>query len=109
MSDLLPDNYLGLLLEIKARIRKAQYEALKAVNKELIALYWDIGRMIVERQQGASWGKSVVENLAKGLQAEVPGIKGFSAPQMPGSRRAEGRKIRTGICRQDAVLSGRAR
>ena len=59
MNDLLPDSYPTLLREIKTRIRKAQYEALKAVNKELIALYWDIGRIIVERQQGASWGKSV--------------------------------------------------
>jgi predicted nuclease of restriction endonuclease-like (RecB) superfamily len=79
MNDLLLDSYSGLLREIKARIQKAQYEALKAVNKELIALYWDIGRMIVERQQEASRGKSVVENLARDLQAEIPGIKGFSA------------------------------
>jgi predicted nuclease of restriction endonuclease-like (RecB) superfamily len=75
----IPNNYPELLLEIKQRIRSAQYEALRAVNKELIALYWDIGRMIVERQQEASWGKSVVENLAKDLQAEFPGIQGFSA------------------------------
>ncbi len=46
---------------------------------ELNALYWDIGRIIVNRQQGASWGKSVVEQLAKDLQAEFPGISGFSA------------------------------
>lgn len=79
MSNLVPDDYSGLLSEIKTRIRKAQYEALKAVNKELIALYWDIGRMIVERQQEESWGKAVVENLAKDLQKEFPGIQGFSA------------------------------
>ncbi len=79
MNDLLSDSYPTLLGEIKNRIQKAQYEALKAVNKELIALYRDIGRMIMERQREASWGKSVVENLAKDLQAEIPGIKGFSA------------------------------
>ena len=78
MNDLLPDSYPALLGAIKTRIRKAQYEALKAVNKELIALYWDIGRLIVERQQGASWGKSVVEQLADDLQAEFPGMSGFS-------------------------------
>jgi hypothetical protein len=38
------------VVEVKERIRSAQYEALKAVNKELVGLYWDIGRMIVERQ-----------------------------------------------------------
>ena len=79
MSKPIPEEYKNLLLEIKERIRSAQYEALKAVNKELIALYWDIGKMIVRRQQGNSWGKSVVEQLAKDLQAEFPGISGFSA------------------------------
>lgn len=76
-------NEYGLLLgEIKQRIRSAQYAALKAVNRELIGLYWDIGRTIVEKQSGATWGKSVVENLAKDLQNEFPGIKGFSASNL---------------------------
>lgn len=79
MSELGASNYSELLVEIKQRIRSAQYEALKAVNKELIALYWDIGRMIVTRQQGETWGKSVVETLSKDLQAEFPAISGFSA------------------------------
>ncbi|PHJ64146.1 hypothetical protein VF14_11415 [Nostoc linckia z18] len=79
MSDSISDNYRNLLMEIKQRIRSAQYEALKAVNREMINLYWDIGQMIVTQQQGASWGKSVVEQLAKDLQAEFPGISGFSA------------------------------
>jgi predicted nuclease of restriction endonuclease-like (RecB) superfamily len=70
--------YGSLLGEIKQRIRSAQYEALRAVNKELISLYWDIGRLIVERQQGETWGKSVVEQLSQDLQAEFPGISGFS-------------------------------
>jgi hypothetical protein len=43
-------DYPKLLVEIKERIRSAQYEALKAVNNELVGLYWDIGQMIVERQ-----------------------------------------------------------
>ncbi|MBX3288968.1 MAG: DUF1016 family protein [Acidobacteria bacterium] len=82
MSDIDSDNYGRLLSEVKTRIRNAQYEALKAVNKELIALYWDIGRMIVERQKGETWGKSVVENLATDLQNEFPGIKGFSVASL---------------------------
>lgn len=69
-------------MEIKQRIRSAQYEALKAVNQEMINLYWDIGQIIVTQQQGASWGKSVVEQLAKDLQAEFPGISGFSAANL---------------------------
>jgi hypothetical protein len=43
-------DYPKLLVEVKERIRSAQYEALKAVNNELVGLYWDIGQMIVERQ-----------------------------------------------------------
>jgi len=79
MTNLPADQYDTLLGEIKQRIRSAQYEALKAVNKELIALYWDIGKTIVERQRGETWGKSIVERLAQDLQAEFPGIGGFSA------------------------------
>jgi predicted nuclease of restriction endonuclease-like (RecB) superfamily len=76
MSDIVADNYQSFFKEIKERIRSAQYEALRAVNKELIALYWDLGKMIVERQDKEGWGKSVVERLAKDLQKEFPGIKG---------------------------------
>lgn len=75
---LIQSDYSTLLVEIKERIRAAQYEALRAVNKELIALYWDIGRMIVSRQQGETWGKSVVQKLSADLQDEFPGIGGFS-------------------------------
>lgn len=78
MSKLGSGEYGSLLVEIKQRIRSAQYEALRAVNKELIALYWDIGQLIVTRQRGESWGKSIVEQLAKDLQAEFPGMSGFS-------------------------------
>ena len=68
--------------EITKRIRSAQYEALKAVNKDMIALYWEIGRRIAEQQTTLGWGKSVVENLSKDIQKEFPGIKGFSARNM---------------------------
>ncbi|MHC5772602.1 PDDEXK nuclease domain-containing protein [Nostoc sp.] len=82
MSNPISDNYRHLLMEIKQRIRSAQYEALKAVNREMINLYWDIGQIIVTQQQGASWGKSVVEQLSKDLQAEFPGISGFSTANL---------------------------
>ncbi|MFO7903640.1 MAG: DUF1016 N-terminal domain-containing protein [Pirellulaceae bacterium] len=65
-------NYPRLLTEIKERIRSAQYEALKAVNQELVGLYWDIGRMIVERQETEGWGKSVVQRLSADLRQEFP-------------------------------------
>lgn len=71
--------YKDFLVQIKERIRKAQYDALKSVNQELINLYWDVGRMILDKQSEHGWGKSVVENLAKDLQEEYKGIKGFSS------------------------------
>ncbi len=70
--------YGGLLAEIKERVRAAQYEALRAVNKQLVALYWDIGRIIAERQLDAAHGDTVVKRLAQDLQREFPGIAGFS-------------------------------
>lgn len=74
--------YPHLLAEIKERIRSAQYEALKKVNNELVGLYWDIGRMIVERQDNQGWGKAVVQRIAEDLQREFPGISGFSASNL---------------------------
>lgn len=74
--------YTELLGTIKTRIAGAQYDALKAVNKELICLYWDVGRAIMERQQSEGWGKSVVEHLAHDLQSSYPGVRGFSATSL---------------------------
>ena len=72
------NEYPRLLAEVKERIRAAQYAALRAVNKELVGLYWDIGRMIVERQKDAAHGSAIAERLAADLRSEFPGIKGFS-------------------------------
>jgi predicted nuclease of restriction endonuclease-like (RecB) superfamily len=60
-------------------VASAQYEALRKVNKELIELYWNIGKAINDKQGELGWGKSIVEKLARDLQAELPGVKGFSA------------------------------
>jgi predicted nuclease of restriction endonuclease-like (RecB) superfamily len=78
----LPADYNQLLANVKERIRSAQYAALKAVNTELVGLYWDLGRMIVERQAGETWGKSVVEKLSADLQREFPAVGGFSASNL---------------------------
>ena len=77
-----PVDYAQLLAEVKERIRSAQYAALKAVNTELVGLYWDLGRMIVERQEQAGWGKSVVERLSQDLRKEFPGVAGFSVQNL---------------------------
>ena len=78
MSKLLPNDYAVLLAEVKARIRGAQYAALKAVNRELVGMYWDIGRLITERQAAGAHGDAVVKRLAVDLQAGFPGVAGFS-------------------------------
>ena len=67
-----------LIVEIKSRIKASQLQAFRAVNKELINLYWDIGSLIVEKQVQNGWGSSVVEIVAKDLQSEFKGISGFS-------------------------------
>jgi hypothetical protein len=64
------------------RIRSAQLDALRLVNREQISLYLDIGRMIVERRQGDTWGKAIVENLARDLREEFPGSNGFFAANL---------------------------
>jgi len=74
--------YSEFVTEIKSRIREAQYSALKAVNKELIGLYWDIGKRITEKQEEFGWGRGVVEKLALDLQKEYPGVHGFSAANL---------------------------
>ena len=75
----LPAGYAALLEDIKARIRAAQVKAALSVNRELIQLYWSIGRDIVHRQREEGWGKAVVEQLAADLQREFPAVAGFSA------------------------------
>ena len=74
----LPADYVGLLAEVKERVLSARYAALKSVNKELVGLYWDIGRMIVERQVDSAHGDAIVERLTRDLQAEFPRLSGFS-------------------------------
>lgn len=70
--------FKDFITEIKSKILSSQYEALKAVNKELIGLYWDIGKNILEKQEAFGWGKSIVKNLSEELQKEFVGMKGFS-------------------------------
>lgn len=83
MSDSLKIADYGVLLtELKARIHAAQYAALRAVNKELLALYWDIGKLIEERQEAEGWGKAVVERLSADLRAEFGPKSGFSVQNL---------------------------
>ncbi len=70
--------YHDLLLDLKSKIRQAQIKANLAVNKELILLYWQIGKSILLEQERHGWGTKIIENLAKDLKQEFPNMKGFS-------------------------------
>ncbi|MDP2807829.1 MAG: PDDEXK nuclease domain-containing protein [bacterium] len=75
---LIQAHYLTFLSDIKTRIRQAQTRAALSVNRELILLYCDIGRMIAERQQREGWGAAVIPRLARDIHNELPEVKGFS-------------------------------
>ncbi len=81
-----PD-YPAFLAALKDRILHARTSAIRAVNRELILLYWDIGRGIVEKQRTAGWGDAVVEQLAADLQAAFPDMRGFSARNLRDMKR----------------------
>lgn len=79
MDKLQKTEYQAFVKEIKEKIYQSQLRAMKAVNTELLALYRDIGKSIVEKQKKFGWGKSIVEILSGDLQKEFPGVQGFSS------------------------------
>jgi len=74
-----PAGYLALLEQVKDRVRSARVRVALAANRELIGLYWSIGREIIARQAEVGWGGKVVERLSADLRREFPELKGFSA------------------------------
>lgn len=73
-----PEGYDNWLAELKKRIHTAQQRASLAVNRELVQLYWQIGRDILQRQAEQGWGAKVIERLAHDLRTTFPEMKGFS-------------------------------
>ena len=73
-----PDGYTDWLGDLKARIHAAQQRATLSVNRELVLLYWQIGREILARQVQQGWGSKVIERLAHDLREAFPEMKGFS-------------------------------
>jgi hypothetical protein len=71
-------SYSRFITSLKAKIRAPQVRAFLSVNRELIQLYWEIGRDVVYRQERDKWGSKVIEKIARDLQSEFPGIEGFS-------------------------------
>lgn len=70
--------YAQVLLNIKNQVKKTQIKAALSANKELILLYWSIGKTIAEKQKDNKWGTNIIEQLAKDLQNTFPDMTGFS-------------------------------
>jgi hypothetical protein len=77
-ASVLPAGYAGILADLKARVRTSQLRAAVAANRGMIALYWDIGRVIVEQQKLHKWGDGVIDRLSRDLSREFPNMAGFS-------------------------------
>ena len=74
----IPQDYTTVLAHLKQRVVAARVHAARAVNYDLVLLYWDIGQGIVEKQKNSAWGDAVVERLAKDLQRAFPEMGGLS-------------------------------
>ena len=94
-------SYQELVGAIKQRISRARIKAALAANTELIRLYWDIGRMILEQQEKKGWGAKVTEYLSKDLKQAFPGMKGLSDTNLRYMRRFS--KTYPDLFRQQAV------
>jgi len=73
-----PNGYSDWLIDLKGRIHTAQQRATLSVNRELVFLYWQIGRDVLTRQAQQGWGAKVIDRLAHDLRAAFPEMKGFS-------------------------------
>jgi predicted nuclease of restriction endonuclease-like (RecB) superfamily len=77
-ASLLPKGYDELLATLKERIGSAQLRAALAVTRELVLLYWQIGRDILGRQEHEGWGTKVIDRLAGDLRRACPDMTGLS-------------------------------
>lgn len=76
---LLPEGYENFVEEVKSRIRSAQVRAALSVNRELVLLYWNLGREILSRQKQQGWGAKIIDRLSVDLAKSFPGLRGFGA------------------------------
>ncbi len=75
----LPASYAAVLAELKDQTRSARVKAGLAVNRELVLLYWRIGRQILRQQHEVGWGARVIDRLSSDLRREFPVMKGLSS------------------------------
>ncbi len=82
----LDTRYQDLLHEIKSRLKTAQLRAAISVNYELIQFYWEIGKLIIERQENSKWGEKLFDILADDLRQSLPNTEGFSKANLKNMR-----------------------
>jgi predicted nuclease of restriction endonuclease-like (RecB) superfamily len=82
MSLTTDSEYKNWLIELKANIKRSQIKAALSVNTELIRLYWDLGKQIVEKQEHTQWGSGFIDQLSKDLKEEFPEMGGFSSKNL---------------------------
>ena len=75
----LDKDFNSFVKELKQKILLSQQQAIKAVNYELVLLYWDIGNSIILNQKQQGWGAKIVENLSSELKKSFPNMSGFSS------------------------------
>jgi len=74
----IPDGYSGFLGELKDRISQERVRVILSANAAMVLLYWDLGRLILDRQKQKGWGAKVIEQLSRDLKAAFPDMKGLS-------------------------------
>jgi predicted nuclease of restriction endonuclease-like (RecB) superfamily len=70
--------YKEWIVDLKGGIRSVQMKAALTVNRQLLEMYWELGKEIHEKQKVVNWGEGLIDQVAKDLSAEFPGMKGFS-------------------------------
>lgn len=74
----MPESYASVLEEIKQRIRTERLRVVMAANSAMVMLYWDIGHLILERQEAEGWGAKVIDRLSTDLREAYPDMSGLS-------------------------------
>ena len=101
VTEVEPTDYTETLDALERRVHEARFTLQRRANAELIALYWHIGRTILEKERTSAWGAGVVTNLASELQTDFPTMRGLSRSNVLSMRAfAAAWPERNGIVRQ---------
>ncbi len=80
------NQYLQTISHIKNEILKSRYAVAKAANKELLVLYFKIGKIISDKVKTEKWGNKTIQKLSNDLQIELNGLRGFSYSNLKNMR-----------------------